>query len=154
MTEEKLNESREDDLGSPEHEGAPAMVVQPMGSERWVQFAFIALGVVLIWFFDRLFGGLLDFFGNRFNFPEVETAYVTTGAAVLGLLTAFAAYKKQSYRTFTTEVVKELQLVTWPDRQETWRNTIVVIVTSVIAAVVLFVFDQAWSAVTDLIYSV
>ena len=50
------------------------------------------------------------------------------------------------------EVAGELSKVTWPSRPETWRNTVVVIVTSIIAAAYLFLFDSVWSAFTDLIY--
>ena len=44
--------------------------------------------------------------------------------------------------------------VTWPTRKETSSSTVIVVVTSVITAFVLFMFDTVWSAVTDLVYKV
>jgi preprotein translocase subunit SecE len=52
------------------------------------------------------------------------------------------------------EVVGELSKVTWPTREETYYSTIVVIVTSVLAAVYTGIIDALWSAFTDLIYKV
>ena len=57
-------------------------------------------------------------------------------------------------RTFVVEVCVELSKVTWPTRKETWSQTIVVIVVSIIAAIILGVFDAFWAQITDLIYDV
>jgi preprotein translocase subunit SecE len=51
-------------------------------------------------------------------------------------------------------VSEELSKVTWPTRKETSSSTIVVIVTSIVAGLVLFLFDSVWAAVTDLVYKV
>jgi preprotein translocase subunit SecE len=44
--------------------------------------------------------------------------------------------------------------VSWPTRKETWSQTIVVLIVSVIAAIILGVYDAVWSHITDLIYNV
>jgi preprotein translocase SecE subunit len=49
-------------------------------------------------------------------------------------------------------VAVELASVTWPTRKETWGNTVVVFVVSLVAAIIIGLFDAGWSAVTDLIY--
>ena len=51
-------------------------------------------------------------------------------------------------------MVGELSKVTWPTRDETYYSTLVVIVTSVIAAVYTGAFDAVWSAFSDLVYNV
>ena len=48
----------------------------------------------------------------------------------------------------------ELRKVTWPTRKETWSQTIVVLIVSIIAAVILGVYDAVWSHITDLPYNV
>ena len=48
----------------------------------------------------------------------------------------------------------ELSKVSWPTRKETWSQTIVVIIVSIIAAVILGVFDAVWAQITDFIYDV
>jgi preprotein translocase SecE subunit len=42
--------------------------------------------------------------------------------------------------------------VTWPSKQETYTATVVVIVTSVVSALVIFFLDRFWSWFTDLIF--
>jgi preprotein translocase subunit SecE len=42
--------------------------------------------------------------------------------------------------------------VTWPTAKETRAATIVVIVMTLIAAVILFAFDLVWSQLTELVY--
>jgi preprotein translocase subunit SecE len=42
--------------------------------------------------------------------------------------------------------------VTWPTAKEVRAATIVVIVMSIIAAVILFAFDFVWSNLTELVY--
>ena len=55
---------------------------------------------------------------------------------------------------FITEVRAEMHKVTWPTRKETSQSTVVVVLTSIVAALMLFLFDSVWSAVTDLVYKV
>ena len=50
------------------------------------------------------------------------------------------------------EVASELGKVTWPTPKEVRAATIVVIVMSIIAAVILFAFDFVWSNLTELVY--
>jgi len=50
------------------------------------------------------------------------------------------------------EVTNELRKVTWPTRKETQAATLVVIVTVIVAAIFLGLFDAIWSWLTSLIY--
>ena len=50
------------------------------------------------------------------------------------------------------DIVAELKRVTWPERQETFAATIVVIVTVCIMSVILGFFDFTWKLVTDFVY--
>jgi preprotein translocase subunit SecE len=45
---------------------------------------------------------------------------------------------------FFKDVVRELKKVSWPTRKELWRYTVIVIVTIVIFAVLLGVYDFIW----------
>lgn len=129
-----------------------AIGAQRLGVERWVQFAYIALAVVLVWVLDKVLGSSVELVGDRFDLPAVQPWIISAVAAVAGALIALYYYKKEDSNRFAREVVGELQNVTWPDREETWKQTVIVIVTSIIASIVLFAFDQAWSRLTDLIY--
>jgi preprotein translocase subunit SecE len=117
-----------------------------LGLERWVQFAFVAMAVFLVYVTDKLVT-----FGWEF-FAEPDDTIVTITAVAVGLAGTFLAYQNDRVRDFATEVVTELSKVTWPTREETWYSTLVVISASAIAALYTGMFDGIWSALTDLVY--
>jgi preprotein translocase subunit SecE len=55
-------------------------------------------------------------------------------------------------RRFLAEVKVELSRVTWPTRREVWATTIVVILTSMLFGVYLWVIDLGLSRVMDRIF--
>ena len=70
-------------------------------------------------------------------------AYVVSfGAAIFCL-------KNDNIRTLSNEVVDELSKVTWPTREETGQATIVVVVTVLICAAFLGLFDAVWLWLTN-----
>ena len=119
-----------------------------LGIERWVQFAFIGGALFTFWFMDHLIGSIWNVFA------EPNANAITGIAALIAIGGAFIAYRHPKSHKFSHEVAGELSKVTWPTRKETWAQTIVVVIVSVLAAIVLGLFDAAWSAVTDLIYKV
>jgi preprotein translocase subunit SecE len=127
-----------------------------LGLARWVQVAFMVCFLVSLWLLDKIVTLLWLGLVLRVlpNLGELNPMAVTGIAAVLaGVLTA-VLYKNPKINRVTHEVVGELAKVTWPSRKETYTSSIVVVITSVIAAAILGGFDAAWSAITDLIYKV
>jgi preprotein translocase subunit SecE len=118
-----------------------------LGPERWVQFAFVLLAGITFFVSDKLIRFVWGYFA------EPDSTLVSGAAAILGILTGYFAYRHPKLNPMAHEVALELAKVTWPSRQETWYSTLVVIVTSVIAAAYLGAFDALWGAFTDLIYS-
>ena len=51
---------------------------------------------------------------------------------------------------YTDEVIGELVKVTWPSREETTNNSMVVIVASLIFAGSLALFDYVWAQITEI----
>jgi preprotein translocase subunit SecE len=118
-----------------------------LGLERWVQFAYVLLAGVTFFLADKL----VTYIWGLFAEPQ---ATVASGvAAIAGLLAGYLAYRHPKLNLLTHEVADELARVTWPSRQETSYSALVVIVTSVVAAAYIGLFDALWSAFTDLIYS-
>lgn len=140
MAEDDIEDSRDDD----QEESAEA---RTLGLERWVQFAFVVTALITFFLTDKLITFVWSFFA------EPRSAIVTGAAAIVGLLTGFGLYRHPRVKTMADEVAGELSKVSWPSRQETWRNTLVTIITSIIAAVYLGLFDTLWSTFTDLIYA-
>lgn len=118
-----------------------------LGLERWVQFAFVAIAGLTFFLSDKLITYVWNFF------QEPDENLVTGVAAIVGILTGYLLYRHPTVKPLADEVAGELSKVTWPSRRETWYSTVVVIVTSVIAAAYLGLFDAVWSQFTDLIYA-
>jgi preprotein translocase subunit SecE len=76
------------------------------------------------------------------------TMMAAAGAFVAGVV----LYRNDRVYHLANEVAGELKKVTWPTAKEVRASTTVVIVMSVVAAVILFTFDFAWSNLTELVY--
>jgi preprotein translocase SecE subunit len=133
-----------------EQETVTVRETQPktLGLARWVQMTFVGFGVLLLWVLDKVITIIWD----RFAEPQ-PTLVTLTAAAVAGVAT-FALYRHEKVSRISHEIVGELAKVSWPSRKETQVSTVVVIITSIIAAAIVGAFDAAWSAITDLIYKV
>ena len=74
-------------------------------------------------------------------------------ATIAGLLISFGTsgwlWKKPESNNVAQEIASELRKVTWPSLEETRAATIAVIVASLIAAVLLGLFDVLWQFLTD-----
>jgi preprotein translocase SecE subunit len=119
-----------------------------LGLARWVQMSFVATWLLLGWVLDKVVTLVWD------RFAEPQPTVVTALSLVIAGVAVVALYRQEKVRRTANEVVGELAKVTWPSREETQVSTVVVIVTSIIAAVIIGTFDAAWSAITDLIYKV
>ena len=126
-----------------------------LGVERWVQFAYAACAITLAWFLIKLTGSVWTLLADTVDVvPEPNDTIIAVGAGLVAFITAVITYRSKRIHTFVVEVCVELSKVTWPTRKETWSQTIVVIIVSIIAAVILGVFDAVWSQITDFIYDV
>jgi len=74
-------------------------------------------------------------------------------ATIIGLAISFGlfawGYLNPVYNNVAQEIATELRKVTWPTMEETRAATIAVIVASLIAAVLLGLFDVFWQFLTD-----
>ena len=126
-----------------------------LGVERWVQFAYAACGVTLAWFLIKSSTAVWTMLADSVDsVPEPNDTIIAVGAGLVAFIAAVVAYRSKKIHTFVVEVCVELSKVSWPTRKETWSQTIVVIIVSVIAAIILGVFDGVWAQITDFIYNV
>jgi preprotein translocase SecE subunit len=124
-------------------------------TDRYVSIAYVVLGLIAAWVlaktafvaFDALkpSANIILFLGFRLS------AFL--GIGIAGAVTLWL-WNHQTAKTFSEEVAIELQKVTWPDREERQRSTIVVIVFSVVLALFLALFDVVWKFATDIILAV
>jgi len=126
-----------------------------LGVERWVQFAYAACAITLAWFLIKSSTAVWTILADNVDaVPEPNTTMIAVGAGLVAFISAVIAYRSSRIHTFVLEVCVELSKVSWPTRKETWSQTIVVLIVSVIAAIILGVYDAVWSHITDLIYNV
>ena len=94
----------EDDFGDD-----AAAVTSLLGPERWVQFGFIAIGFAAFFVADKFLTSLCetDFGRNLVGAPD--PMIVTTSAGIIGLVSAFAAYRHPVARKLADEVVAEMR---------------------------------------------
>lgn len=116
-----------------------------LGLARWVQFGFFLLGIVLFWLLDRVITTTWDLFA------EPKPSLISLIAAVVSVAVVVFLYRTSSVRDVSYNIASELSKVVWPTKQETWSSTIIVIIASLVAAVILGTLDALSSAVTDLI---
>ena len=103
----------------------------------------IVLFYVLQWSIDWIWG----YFGAVPN-----EMYISLGSAIVALVIGIAMYKSDKYYYLANEVASELKKVTWPTAKEIRTSTFVVIVMAMVSAVILGLFDFAWSNLTELVY--
>jgi preprotein translocase subunit SecE len=126
-----------------------------LGVERWVQFSYAAGAVTLAWFLIKSSNAIWTILADTVDsVPEPNATMIAVGAGLVAFIVAVVTYRSKKIHTFVVEVCVELSKVTWPSRKETRSQTIVVLIVSVIAAVILGVYDAIWSHITDLIYNV
>jgi len=117
-----------------------------MGSTKLVNFTFFVGGLAVGWFVCVPTVEWIYFDPKP---PDLWSNFI--GLAVAAIATV-ALWRSQRIFGLANEVAVELTKVTWPTRQETKWATIVVIITVVIAAVFLGVFDLLWSWTTGKVY--
>ena len=117
-----------------------------LGNKRYLYFAFLAAGALAAYVVAEILTYGWEFFEQPQDFVVISVA------ALVGFGGAVVAYRNPIVNQLANEVIAELAKVTWPTRKETTAATIVVIVVSTIASIVLGIYDAFWSWLTDLIY--
>jgi preprotein translocase subunit SecE len=110
--------------------------------------AALALGVFLEKVLELVFGavGINDFA----VFSDWTLSFVLGMAAAAAI--AYVVWRIPRTQQVSLEIALELRRVTWPSMRETRAATIAVIFASFVAAVILGVFDLAWSWLSSKVY--
>jgi preprotein translocase subunit SecE len=128
-----------------------------MTTQRILLLSYIVLGTLVALALQHLFGGPianihgLSFFSRTVANTDMFWALIA-GFLVAGGLAAFC-WVDPRVKVPATQVVEELQRVTWPTFAETRTAVIAVVVATAVCAVLLGAFDYGWGAVTKAIYS-
>jgi len=123
-----------------------------MTNTRMVVIGYVVLGILAGMFLEHVLLAVFGVFGP--TQPLTRPLYNEwTWASFIGLGIAGAAglylWKTPKTHDVSLEIAAELRKVTWPSLAETRAATIAVIVASIIAALLLGMFDVFWQFLTD-----
>jgi preprotein translocase subunit SecE len=113
---------------------------------KWTHVMFAVAGIAAAWLLAKCGDWAWSYFGKP------NTFIVGIGAIAIAGIATLVAWRNEQVFTLASEVAGELRKVSWPTRKETMSSTVVVIITTIISAAFLGVFDTVWSAVTRFIY--
>jgi preprotein translocase subunit SecE len=120
-------------------------------NSRIVVFSLLAMS----WLFAVSIRGLAIPVLARFEVgdPQVFMGFNATSIAalLLGLGTFIILNRHALVVSFANEVIDELRKVTWPDKDDTVQNTVVVIGVTLFIAFALGVYDYVWAEVTQIV---
>jgi preprotein translocase subunit SecE len=120
--------------------------------KRMVAIAYVVAALALGVFLEKVIELVLSY--ARVNDFSVVGDWSISAVLGFGLaaVAAVVVWRIPRTQTVSLEVALELQRVTWPSLRETRAATAAVIVASVIASLILGVFDMAWSWLSGKIY--
>ena len=117
-----------------------------IGLNRYVHFGFFAAWFILTYVLIKIVDSIWNLALSSNDLIETGIAVVLAAGATL------YAWRHPRVNNLAKEIATELSKVTWPTRKETSAFTVTVIVTTIIASVVLALFDMFWAALTGLVY--
>lgn len=105
-------------------------------------------GAVLAFY---VFQWSIDWIWGYFGVPPSEFR-ITLMAAIGAIALSVWLYKNDRVYFLANEVAAELKKVTWPTAKDVRTSTFTVIVMAVVSAIILGIFDFAWTNLTELVY--
>jgi len=122
------------------------------GLTKYVHVMFFAGALVVGWLFVKIIDNVWTSLNLTFTaVPAPRYWWVIVAGGGLAAATAAYMWRHPKVNRLAVEIVTELSKVTWPTRKELSVSTVVVLVVSVIAAVILGLFDLFWSWLTGLV---
>jgi len=108
--------------------------------KKWIQTTVAITCILLVYVLISFFEKLAEWFALETMIPYFFgiTQFVSV---VIGLATYIAIFKNPKSNDFLTNVYQEVMKVVWPDKQQTWRHTIVIMIAVVIMGFVFGFFD-------------
>lgn len=127
-----------------------------MSQERMVNFAFVSTALLLWLLTAHLFAGVFDLVRPEWDVGIIGREFRLSNLCGMsvGVLGGIALWRDQRVFNLAHEVAGELRKVTWPSFAETRLSTVVVMVTTVLVAVLLALFDFGFRLLTKAIYGI
>jgi preprotein translocase subunit SecE len=108
--------------------------------KKWIQTTVAVTCILLVYVLISFFEKLAEWFTLEtmvpyyFGVTQVISVFV-------GLVVYVMVFKNAKSNEFLTNVYQEIMKVVWPDRQQTWRHTFVIMIAVTIMGFVFGFFD-------------
>ncbi len=121
-----------------------------MQNQRFILLSFLGAAVLLGMSVQGLSIPLLA----RLEVADPQILGLINATTLAGLAVGVATFlilnRNRAAVAFTNEVIDELRKVHWPDKQETVRSTLVVVIFTFVVAGALAAYDYVWAQVTEM----
>ena len=134
-----------------------------LGTQKYVHAAFFASGMLIAYLGGKILSTIWNLVAEwpdavravpqLLLYGEEERGSIMLAVgALLGVVAVIQVYRKPHIRQWADEVASELSKVTWPEKDTVTSGTVVVVVTSIVAAVYIALLDRLWGFLTTLVY--
>jgi preprotein translocase subunit SecE len=108
--------------------------------KKWIQTTVAVTCIMLVYVLISFFEKLAEWFALETMVPYYFgiTQFVSV---LIGLVAYIMVFKNSKSSEFLTNVYQEVVKVVWPDKQQTWRHTIVIMIAVTIMGFVFGFFD-------------
>ncbi len=108
--------------------------------KKWIQTTVALTCIMLVYVLVNFFEKLAEWFALETMVPYYF-GITQVLSVVIGLTTYIMIFKNPTSSDFLTNVYQEVVKVVWPDKQQTWRHTFVIMVAVTIMGFVFGFFD-------------
>lgn len=121
-----------------------------MDVSRFVNLVYFGIAVLAFTIFDKALIWLWESVDALRQVSIIGDSVTLSTLIAIALTAALVIYlyKRADVRRYLSEVIIEMQKVTWPNWSQTKRSTIITIVFTVLLSMFLWGSDQLWSTVT------
>ncbi len=108
--------------------------------KKWIQASLAVTCILLVYVLISFFEKLAEWFALETVVPYYFgiTQFLSV---VTGLVTYILIFKNPKSSDFLTNVYQEIMKVVWPDKQQTWRHTFVIMIAVTLMGFVFGFFD-------------
>jgi preprotein translocase subunit SecE len=110
--------------------------------KKWIQTTVAVTCILLVYVLISFFGKMNEWFHLETMVPFYELITQTL-SVLIGGFTAYTILTNPKSSDFLTNVYQEVMKVVWPDSQQTWRHTFVIMIAVTIMGFVFGFFDFA-----------
>ena len=108
--------------------------------KKWIQTTVALVCILLVYVLISFFEKLAEWFALETVVPYYF-GITQLVSVVAGLATYIVIFKNPKSSEFLTNVYQEVMKVVWPDKQQTWRHTFVIMIAVCIMGFVFGFFD-------------